>query len=398
MTDTPAPPITIRESGVQRVGRALVSALVPALAAAGCDNGSARPSSSPAGDGQGPVAAWEVVATGLEVPWDLGFAPDGRTFVTERPGRIRVLQDGQLMPEPWAVLDVEAVSEAGLTALAIAPDFDETGHVFVVGTFRTEEGLRNRVMRLTDRDGRGTDPRVIVDGLPADRIHAGSALDFGPDGFLWVSSGDAGEPDRVPDPSSLHGKILRYRADGTPAPDNPLPGPVWASGVRNPQGLDWNEAGQGFATEHGPSGLPWEAGRTGHDELNRLEPGAGYGWPEVAGEGGGPSTTDPLAVWDPAIAPSGLAVYTGDQLPDWQGDVFLGALRGRHLRRVAVEGSGAGARVTEQEVLFQDELGRIRAVVTAPDGSLWFTTSNRDGRGNPAEDDDRILRLVPGGG
>lgn len=352
---------------------------------------SSAPSPAPAAN---PAPAYEVVATDLEVPWDLAFAPDGRTFVTERPGRIRVIEDGRLRAEPWAELDVAAVGEAGLTSIALAPDFASSGAVYVLGTFRGAGGLENRVVRLTDRGGEGTDARVVIDGMPADRIHAGSALEFGPDGLLYVTVGDATEPQLAQDRSSLAGKLLRYRPDGTPAPGNPLGGPVYAMGLRNSQGLDWHPSGELFAGEHGPSGLRWENGRTGDDELNRIVPGGNYGWPEVAGRGGGERFVQPLAVWNPAIAPSGLAIYTGGDFPEWRGNAFLGALRGRQLRRVALQQGGGGWSVAGQEALFENELGRIRAVKMGPDGSLYFTTSNRDGRGDPGPEDDRVLRLV----
>jgi glucose/arabinose dehydrogenase len=349
--------------------------------------------------GGAPVTA-ETVASGLEVPWDLSFAPDGRIFVTERPGRIRVVQGGHLQAEPWASLPVSAQGEAGLTAIALPPDFAATHQVYVLGTFTAAGGgLENRVVRLTERDGRGADPTIIVDHLPSESLHAGSALEFGPDGMLYVSTGDALHPERAQEMSSLSGKLLRYARDGAVPLGNPFPGsPVYALGLRNVQGIDWDAAtGAMFATEHGPSGFSSERFRSGHDELNVLARGGNYGWSEVAGEGGGDRFVDPLAVWDPAIAPSGLAIYTGAEFPEWRGSVFVGGLRGRQLRRIAVRkdaSARAGWVATGQEVLFDGELGRIRAVRMGPDGHLYVTTSNRDGRGSPAPDDDRILRLV----
>ncbi|MDQ3388977.1 MAG: PQQ-dependent sugar dehydrogenase [Gemmatimonadota bacterium] len=376
-----------------------VFAAAAVVAVAACGNGAAResgatstlPAVPPDTSAGASAPAFEVVATGLEVPWDLAFAPDGRIFVTERSGRIRVVEDGRLLAQPWAEVQVAQVGEAGLTALALPPDFAETRHLYVLGTFRVGGELENRVTRFTERAGRGTDPRVIISGMPAGRFHAGSALEFGPDGFLYVTVGDATEPGLAQDRGSLAGKLLRYRADGTPAPG----GPIYALGLRNSQGIDWHPSGALFASEHGPSGLPAERLRRGNDELNHLVPGGNYGWPEVAGRGGEGRFQQPLTVWDPAIAPSGLAVYTGSAFPGWNGNIFVAALRGRHLRRVALEQRGEAWRVTGEQALFENELGRIRAVKMGPDGSLYFTTSNRDGRGDPAETDDRILRLVP---
>lgn len=376
----------------QRRLRAAVAFLV--LALLGCGDGSAGgapPAGSPssgggAGSEEGPAFRVETVAEGLVVPWDLAFAPDGRVFVTERPGRIRVLEDGVLRDEPWATLDVEATGEAGLMGIALDPDWEENGHVYVAGTFRGTGGLVNRVVRLTDRGGRGGSPTVLVDGLPSGRFHAGAAVDFGPDGLLYVTIGDAGRPSRAQDPDDLAGKLLRYTPEGAPAPDNGVGGPVHALGLRNPQGLAWH-AGSGdlFASEHGPSG---ERGR-GRDELNHVVPGANLGWPEAAGMEGAPRFREPLAAWTPAIAPSGIAVL-GDH-------AYLGALRGEQLRRVRLERAGEGWAAGAQEALYENEYGRLRAVVAGPDGALWVTTSNRDGRGRPASSDDRVLRLVPEG-
>lgn len=341
----------------------------------------------------------EVVARELDVPWDVEFAPDGRIFVTERPGRVRVVEDGVLRAEPWAELDVATTGEAGLLALALAPDFSESGHLYVVATFQANGTLVDRVIRFTERAGRGADPTVIVNALPANRFHAGSALEFGPDGMLYVTAGDALEPEAAQDPQRLNGKVLRYDPDGGIPADNPFAGsPVFALGVRNTQGLAWDaQTDVLFATDHGPSGMARESFRRGHDELNVIQRGGNYGWPEVIGtEDGDGRFISPIRVWENAIAPAGTAVYMGPHQA-WSGDVFVGALRGRQLRRIGVErapDARAGWRVVEEEALFEDELGRIRAVAMGPDGHLYFTTSNRDGRGDPAPEDDRVFRLV----
>jgi aldose sugar dehydrogenase len=370
----------------------------------------------------------DTVARGLEVPWGMDFAPDGRLFLTERPGRIRVVENGRLRPEPWAELDVHATDESfwpesGLMGIAVAPDFAETGHVYVLGTFWRGDwarstsvaarGLRrgldvvaparahrweNRVYRLTDRGGRGTRPELVVRGLPASHYHAGGALAFGPDGMLYVSVGDGTRPEVAQEIGSPAGKILRYRPDGGVPHDNPFPGsPVYALGLRNPQGLAWHpRAGALLAVEHGPTAMAQEDRRFGRDELNLIVPGGNYGWPVVAGAEDDDRFDAPLVEWTRAIAPSGLAVYSGDAFP-WQGDLFVGALRGRQLRRVVLGPAQApgGLRAIHEEPLLEEALGRIRAVRAGPDGYLYFTTSNRDGRGVPGGGDDRLLRLVP---
>lgn len=347
-------------------------------------------------DSASPAITIETVAESLSVPWGLAFAPDGRLFVTERPGSIRVIENGKLRREPWATLKVAATGEAGLMGIAIAPNFDVTRAVYVVATFATPEGLVNRVMRLTERDGKGEDPVVLLDGIPSARFHAGDAIAFGPDGMLYIATGDAMTPARAKDMKSLGGKILRLTPMGRLPADNPIPGsPVYAYGVRNTQGIAWDRAtGQMFATDHGPSGFPNERFRRNHDELNAIVPGGNYGWPDEAGNNNSTRSKQPLLDWDPAIAPSGLAVYLGTDFPRWQGSLFIGMLRGESLRRVSVEQDSSGWLATSEEEIVRG-MGRIRAVVMGPDGYIYFTTSNQDGRGSPAPNDDRVLRIVP---
>jgi aldose sugar dehydrogenase len=372
----------------------------------------------------------DTVAAGLQVPWGVDFAPDGRIFLSERTGRIRVIEGGLLREAPWAVLPVYAederiLPESGLMGIAVDPDFARTGRVCVVGTFWKLGGSRlvrpldrvlrrvasriseeaaspweNRVYCFTDSGGQGTRRTLLVGGLPASFYHVGGALAFGPDGMLYLSSGEALRSPSAQDPASLAGKILRYRPDGSVPDGNPVPGSaVYALGFRNPQGFVWHpETGEFFATEHGPSLLPHEGGRFGLDELNLIEAGANHGWPVTAGAGGDPRYRDPVAAWTPGIAPSGLAIYTG-AFPPWRGSFFLSGLRSQQLRRVVLAHDGEGGwRVAEEEVLLEGVLGRIRAVRMGPDGHLYITTSNRDGRGEPSPGDDLLLRLVPPGG
>jgi len=349
-----------------------------------------------AGDTAAPSFTVETVAGGLTVPWGLAFAPDGRIFVTERLGSIRIIRDGALQPEPWATLEVAATGEAGLMGIAVAPDFERSRAVYVVATFSTGDGLVNRVIRFTERDGRGQDPVVVLDRIPSARFHAGDAIAFGPDGMLYIATGDAMTPSRAHDMKSLGGKILRLTPGGGVPADNPFPGsPVFAYGLRNTQGIAWDrETGQLFATDHGPSGFPNERFRRNHDELNAIVPGGDHGWPSDAGNNSSKKSVQPLSDWDPGIAPSGLAMYIGTDFPRWRGSLFVGALRGAHLRRVSVELDTTGWLATSEEIVVQG-MGRIRAVVMGPDGYLYFTTSNQDGRGNPAPNDDRVLRIVP---
>ena len=338
----------------------------------------------------------DTVATGLEVPWAMAFAPDGRIFVTERRGRIRVVDHETLIAKPWATLDVDASGEDGLMGLALAPDFATSHQLFVVATFRRGGDLVNRVVRFTERDGAGVEPTVILDGIPSNSLHAGDAIAFGPDGMLYVATGDARTPTNAQLAGSLGGKILRMTREGRIPTDNPdKTSLVYSRGFRNVQGLAWDRSsGQLFATEHGPSGFANELGRHDNDELNAVVRGGNHGWPVVAGSGGAGSFVEPVAVWTPGIAPSGLAAYDGNEFPEWRGNLFVGALRGEQLRRIVVARSGDAWRVAGQQPLFEHKLGRIRAVAFAPDGHLYFSVTNRDGRGSVRPADDRIFRVV----
>lgn len=327
-------------------------------------------------------------AQGLEIPWAIAFAPDGRVFVTERPGRVRLIRDGKLDPEPVARVDAAHVGEGGLLGLALDPAFPRRSFLYVYYTCRDRE-LQNRVERLREREGRFVRDRVLLDGIPASSIHDGGRIRFGPDGMLYVGTGDARRPDLAQDPKSLAGKILRITADGEIPRDNPIAGsPVFSLGHRNVQGLDWHPGTKTlYATEHGPSG---ERGWCCHDEVNIIRPGGNYGWPEAIGEEheGKPEVVAPLAhsgrdTW----APSGASFLSRGP---WKGRFLFATLRGGHLRMAVLDRDGT--RVIRQERLVEG-FGRLRDVVEGPDGALYVLTNNRDGRGRPRDGDDRILRL-----
>jgi glucose/arabinose dehydrogenase len=322
---------------------------------------------------EGPVdVVVETVATGLEAPWDVVFDGD-RALVTERDsGRILALDGGGGTSEVLR-LDVDPSGEGGLLGLVADPS-GEGLYAYLT------TGQDNRVVRI-GADG-ATAP--VLTGIPSGRIHNGGRIAFGPDGHLYVATGDAGTPALSQDPGSLAGKILRVSPDGTVPDDNPTEGsPVYALGLRNPQGLAWTADGALYATEFGPDR---------DDEVNRIEPGANYGWPDVTGQAGVDGFVDPVFVRQPGEASwSGIAILDGGAIPQWEGDAFVAALRGNRLWRLSIADDGT---VAEAEALLGD-LGRLRQVVQAPDGSLWVLTSNRDGRGSPADDDDRIVRLGP---
>ncbi len=324
-----------------------------------------------------------VIATGLRVPWDIAFLPDGRALVTERGGSVRVVgADLTLAGRPLATVPVSAAGEGGLLGIAVDPAF-AAGHPFVYVYATVGAGLEVQRWRMTGdrlvRDG------VVLGGIEAGPIHDSGRIRFGPDGALYVLTGDAGDGDLSQDPASRNGKVLRI-APGAHRAGSPVPERV-ALGLRNPQGLAWQPGpGRLFVTDHGPSGFD---GVSGDDELNAIVPGGNYGWPVVRGRDHG-AFIAPAHLWEETIAPSGLAFVTRANSA-WSGNALVAALRGRQLRRL----SFAGARVVADEPLLVGRYGRLRAVVEAPDGSIWVTTSNRDGRGSPVPEDDRILRIVP---
>jgi glucose/arabinose dehydrogenase len=318
----------------------------------------------------------ETVLKHLEVPWALAFAPDGRLFFTERPGRLRVVSDGKLATEPVARLPVSAGGEGGLMGLALDPDFARTHHLYVCYTAATRGGAVNRITRLTLREGRADAERILLDDMPAAGIHDGCRLKFGPDGKLYASMGDAGQAQRAQQRDSLSGKILRIETDGSVPADNPFRGsPVWSLGHRNVQGVAWDAAGRLWASEHGSSA---------HDEINLIQPGRNYGWPEVQGRETREGLVAPvLESGDETWAPSGIAIL--------HDTLYVAGLRSQRLLKIAL----AGDKVGSVTALLKGEYGRLRDVVAGPDGALWIATSNRDGRGTPHADDDRILKVTP---
>ncbi len=330
----------------------------------------------------------ETVVVGLEIPWDLAFTPDARILITERPGRIRLVRDGALQEAAYATIEVFHRSEAGLMGIALHPEFASNGYLYICYTYREGRSTFNRIARLTDRGDTADDHHVILDRIPGATRHDGCRISFGPDGYLYATTGDATDPGLSQDLESLAGKVLRMGADGSVPPDNPFPGSlVYTWGHRNPQGLDWHPVtGDLFITEHGPSV---------DDEVNVLVPGKNYGWPEVTGAAGDPNYVDSVLSLTPTVAIAGAAFVTGDRLPDaWQGDLVFATLKSSHLQRVELEAPDYRT-VASRQTLFQGRFGRLRAVVMGPDGYLYFTTSNRDGRGSPRRGDDKLLRLGP---
>ncbi|GAA0376938.1 PQQ-dependent sugar dehydrogenase [Microbispora corallina] len=370
-------------------GALLLAVAVGAAALTGCSQGGVGTARTPApldpapatgaatpaapGTPQASPPTPRTLVTDLAVPWAIAFLPGGDALVTERDSArlLRVSPDGRV--RRVAVVDgVDPSGEGGLLGVAVSPDFATDHRVFLYVTSAGD----NRVVRYR-YDGGLSDPVPIVTGIPKGTIHNGGRLAFGPDGYLYASTGETGERGLAQDKGSLGGKILRMTADGRPAPGNPFGTLMWTYGHRNVQGMAWDGHGHMYASEFG---------QNTYDEINLIEKGRNYGWPEVEGVGGRPGYTDPLLTWSTDEAsPSGLAYAAGS--------LWAGALRGERLWQIPVDASGRAGRPVAR---FTGEYGRLRAVAAAPDGTLWVSTSNRDGRGSPRRGDDRILVIKPG--
>ncbi len=339
----------------------------------------------------------ETVASGLEVPWALAWMPDGRMLVTERPGRLRVVEPGGGEARLLAEIDqVDHAGEHGLMGMALSPDFARDRFIYLSYTCRHPEGgLQNVIARFRLRQNRLTDRKVLVKGLPAGDYHDGLPLRFGPDGTLWASTGDATRSRLAQRKDSLAGKFLRMNPDGSVPQGNPFGDSLaWSLGHRNCQGFAWHpSSGLLYAIEHGPS-FPID-GVGGKDEINLIEKGANYGWPKLRGDekAGGfepPVVHSGTDTW----APAGACFYDGEAFPEWRGRFFFGGLRGAALYCVTFSEDDP-RQVERMTKLLHKEFGRLRHVAQGPDGYLYITTSNRDKRGYAAAEDDRILRLVP---
>jgi glucose/arabinose dehydrogenase len=321
--------------------------------------------------GEPDLGAPQQVATGLDTPWGLAFLPDGNALVAERDtSRIQQVSPGGGRPrQVYEVPGVDVGGEGGLLGLAVSPNYAQDRWVYAYHTAESD----NRIVRFR-LDGNAR-PEVVFEGIRKAGNHNGGRIKFGPDGMLYAGTGDAANTASSQDPDSPNGKILRLTPEGDPAPGNPRAGsPVYTLGHRNVQGLAWDSAGRMYAAEFGQNRL---------DEVNRIEPGRNYGWPEVEGEGDtdGGRYTNPIVTWSTDDAsPSGIAI-AGDTL-------YVAALRGERLWTVPLDDGRAG----DPRAELRGQYGRLRTVEVAPDGALWVTTSNRDGRGDVRDGDDRILR------
>jgi len=336
-----------------------------------------------------------AVAGGLEHPWSLAFLPDGDMLISERPGRLRIVREGVLLPTPVQGLPrIRVRGQGGLLDLLPHPDFAENRMLYFSYSAELDDAVTTHVARGRLEDDMLKDVEVLFRAEPASsgRVHFGSRLSFDNQGHLYISVGDRGQMQRAQKLDDHAGKIIRLHEDGRVPEDNPFVGrldawsEIFSYGHRNPQGMTLHpQTGEIWTHEHGPKG---------GDEINILRPGVNYGWPVVTlgidytgftiGDGRRhmPGMADPLHHWTPSIAPSGMTFYTADAFPAWKGDLFVGALSHRHLARLKL----AGEVVVEEERLLENLRLRIRDVRQGPDGNLWLLTDHDPGQ---------LLRLEP---
>jgi glucose/arabinose dehydrogenase len=315
------------------------------------------------GVGSGPAYSAAPVVFTTQNPTQIRFAPDGRLFYTELDtGNVRIVENGTLLATPFATLPVSTSGEQGLLGLAFDPDFANNGFVYV---FHSHPGptARQRVVRFTDVNNVGTAETVIVDDLPVANNHCGGRIGFGQDGMLYVTLGDVQDPANSQDDNVLPGKLLRYEPDGDIPADNPIPGnPLYAKGLRNPFGLAFHPlSGRPYLSENGPNC---------DDELNRIAAGANYGW-RPGYPCGDAQFTVPIRRFNPSIAPTGIAFYTGAELSEFTGDLFMGSFVDGAIRRLRID-DGNGA-ILEEEILLQNRVGGVFDVTTGSDGGLYFS-------------------------
>lgn len=333
----------------------------------------------------------ETIASDLRVPWELRFLPDGRAMFTERVGRVRIIEGGKLLDEPALTLDVASRIKMGMLGLAVSPDFEKDGLVFIAWNREHQPGRYElRIDRYRLDGSKLVEPKTIIEGIPAWENHTGCRLEFGPDGKLWITTGDANDPPPSQDLARLHGKILRLNPDGTIPDDNPFIDregtrpEIWSYGHRNPQGLAFQPGtGRLYESEHGPH----------HgDEVNVIQKGRNYGWPRISHSKTEPGMELPLIEMTPSVGPGALLFYQGTQFPELRGCLLLATLRGSAVYRISLDGEG---RPNHVDRLWHNRWGRIRFIKEAPDGSIWISTSMFDPpEANGSEPNDRILRIV----
>lgn len=319
----------------------------------------------------------EVIVTNLQKPWAMDFADD-RIFFTEKVGKIRIIDSGVLLEEPLASLRVVDVTDAGLLGLTLHPTFENNNYLYVFYTYAEGDQLWNKVIRITESENKLSDATVILDKIPGAEFDNGGVIKFGPDGKLYIATGDATDEHAAQDLQSLSGKILRLNDDGSIPSDNPFHNLVFSYGYRNPQGMAWDKSGNLYVTEHGP---------TKNDELNLVKSGQNFGWPDQECSGN-ENFVGSLVCYNPSLEPGGIVFYSSNKL-DLENDLIMATLRGTNLYQLTID-NGV---ITAQKSIFGGA-GRIRDVNEGPDGYLYILTGNTDGRGFPDKTDDKLIRIV----
>ncbi|HEY4495939.1 MAG TPA: PQQ-dependent sugar dehydrogenase [Candidatus Paceibacterota bacterium] len=336
----------------------------------------------------------EEVASGLNTPWSIVFTSPNRILISERLGRLRVIENGHLLALPLHIFDeVSSTGEEGLMSLALDPDYQKNHRVYASMAYLKNSAMFVKVVSFIDKEDHISLERSVIDLIPAAKFHAGSRIAFGLDRKLYITTGDATDKALPQNLSSLAGKILRVNNDGSIPLDNPFSNsPVWSYGHRNSQGIAWHPiTDEMYSTEHGPSVFD---GPAGGDEINHIVKGGNYGWPLVSHENTKEDAVAPLKIFTPAEAPASAMIYSGKVFSQFKNNLFFGALVGEGLMRIIFD-ENDNEKIISAEKLKEIKYGRIRDVTESPEGLIYFSTSNRDGRGNPSISDDRIFRIVP---
>lgn len=320
----------------------------------------------------------KIIAQNLDIPWEIAFLPNGDMLVTERSGKLL-----KIIPESKTIAEiggVKHIGEGGLLGLAVHPNFSENSFIYIYLTTQDSRGISNRVERYKLLNDTVIEKEIVLEGIRGSSNHNGGRIAFGPDGYLYITTGDAENPDLAQDKNSLNGKILRVTDDGSAPADNPFGNPVYSLGHRNPQGLTWDQNGTLWETEHGPSGA-----QTGYDEVNIIVKGANYGWPIIKGEQIGDGYVSPViqSGADDTWAPGGITY--------WNGSLFFVGLRGEALYQAKIE-QGNKLNLTTH---FKGTYGRLRAITLGNDGYFYLVTSNTDGRGRENPGDDILIKIDP---
>jgi glucose/arabinose dehydrogenase len=323
----------------------------------------------------------KVIVEHLKIPWELVFTDAKNFLLTERDGTLsKVSLDQNAKAVIQKIEGVKHIGEGGLLGLAIDPEFETNHKIYLYSTFTQDNKLRNRVESYVLSDNKLSDRKVLIDNIKGSSNHDGGRIAFGPDKLLYVTTGDAEEPNLAQDTNSVNGKILRINTDGSFPADNPFGNAVYSYGHRNAQGLTWDEKGNLWASEHGPSGL-----QTGNDEVNLIQKGFNYGWPNIKG------TATKSGMQTPLIESGAKNTWAPGQIVYYQNNLFFAGLRGRAIYQVRIDND----KLTDLEEHFKNEFGRIRTITIGPDGFFYILTSNTDGRGKAAKEDDRVIRIYP---